>query len=248
MYVKREMTYHVLIWLFQENLGTGKTTVAKLVGRILSELKILGHNAPFVETSREQLIGKFIGHTEEKVLETVNNAIGGVLFIDEAYSLVNCDSNNDFGYQAINVLVNQLDIHKNDLCVIFAGYKNEMIDFLKSNAGLASRIPFKIEFNNYNENELFDILNQFISNTDFKFEEGCKELLLEHFKIMKTRKNFGNGRYVRNFFERLKIKQANRIMNENGDINLITIKDINNTIDSIKMIHKEEVKIGFQPL
>ena len=120
-----------------------------------------------------------------------------------------------------------------------------MIDFLKSNAGLASRIPFKIEFNNYNENELFDILNQFISNTDFKFEEGCKELLLEHFKIMKTRKNFGNGRYVRNFFERLKIKQANRIMNENGDINLITIKDINNTIDSIKMIHKEEVKIGF---
>ena len=172
------MIYHVLIWLSQENLGTGKTTVAKLVGRILSELKILGHNAPFVETSREQLIGKFIGHTEEKVLETVNNAVGGVLFIDEAYSLVNCDSNNDFGYQAINVLVNQLDIHKNDLCVIFAGYKNEMIDFLKSNAGLASRIPFKIEFNNYNENELFDILNHFISNTDFKFEEGCKDLLL----------------------------------------------------------------------
>ncbi len=229
-------------------LGTGKTTVAKLVGKILSSLRILGNQATFVEASRETLVKKYIGHSEETTLKTINSAIGGVLFIDEAYSLsASSDGDKrDFGEEVINVLVNQMDIHKHDICIIFAGYKKEMLEFLNSNPGLESRIPFKIEFEDYNENELFDIFNSFLDNTNFKLESGSEKILLEHFKEIKKKANFGNGRYVRNFFERLKIKQANRIINENNnELYLFTIKDIKNTIDSFQEITIEKNKIGF---
>lgn len=241
------MIYLVLICVFQANLVLGKTTVAKIVGHILSELKILGTKTPFIETSREQLIGRYIGHTEDKVLEAVNNAIGGVLFIDEAYSLTSDPSNKDFGKRALDVLVNQLDIHKNNLCVIFAGYHDIMLDFLKVNPGLDSRVPFKIEFDDYSEEELYKILKSFIKKINLNLQNGTKKMLLEHFKDVKNTKNFGNGRYVRNFVERLKIKQANRVINEkNSDINLITKTDIENTIEDMQKIKKRRMRIGFQ--
>lgn len=103
-----------------------------MVGKILSKSGILKTNAPFIITSREELIGNHIGDTEKRVIEIINKSVNGILFIDEAYSLSG-SSKRDFGKQAISVLVNQLDIHKNDICVIFAGYKNEMIDFLNFN-------------------------------------------------------------------------------------------------------------------
>lgn len=172
------------------------------------------------------------------------------MFIDEAYALLKADSNKDFGNDVINILVNQLDIHKHDLCVIFAGYKQEMLDFLNSNPGLKSRIPFQIEFDDYNENELYEIFNKFIENTDFRLEKGSKKLLIDYFNIVKNQKNFGNGRYVRNFYERLKIKQANRVMNDNTDINLIKKVDIKQAIKSLLEIEQQEEKpqhrrIGF---
>lgn len=231
---------------FLGNPGTGKTTVAKLIGKILSSIHVFNTSAPFVETSREKLVGKFVGHTEEKVLETINNAIGGVLFIDEAYSLISDDS-RDYGAKVIDVLVNQMDIHKHDLCVIFAGYKEEMLEFLAMNPGLESRVPFKIEFEDYNEYELLDILKNFIKGSKLNLEDNIDEILLTHFKEVRKTKNFGNARYVRNFIERLKIKQANRLINENSnDLYKFTKQDLKNTIKSMRKIKSGYRQIGFK--
>lgn len=233
---------------FLGNPGTGKTTVARLVGKILSAIHVFNTSAPFISTSREQLIGRYIGQTEEKVLETVNNALGGVLFIDEAYSLISDDS-RDYGSKVIDVLVNQMDLHKNELCVIFGGYKEEMLEFLNMNPGLDSRIPFKLNFKDYSNEELFEIFNKMIKDSNFYLEDGLEELLLNHFEEVKKSKNFGNARYVRNFIERLKIKQANRLINENSnDLYKFTKQDLKNTIKSMKKITSEHTTIGFKPL
>lgn len=238
----------VLNMCFLGNPGSGKTTVARLIGKILSAIHVFNTSAPFIVTSREQLVGRYIGQTEEKVLETVNNALGGILFIDEAYSLISDDS-RDYGCKVIDVLVNQMDIHKHDLCVIFAGYKEEMLEFLAKNPGLESRIPFKIEFEDYNEYELLDILKNFIKGSKLNLEDNIDEILLTHFKEVRKTKNFGNGRYIRNFTERLKIKQANRLINNNND-NLYTItkEDIENTIKSMRKIESGRTTIGFKPV
>lgn len=231
---------------FLGNPGTGKTTVAKLVGKILSSIHVFSTSAPFITTSREQLVGRYIGQTEEKVLETVNNALGGILFIDEAYSLISEDD-RDYGAKVIDVLVNQMDIHKHDLCVIFAGYKEEMLEFLKCNSGLDSRIPFKIEFEDYNEYELLDILKNFIKGSKLNLEDNTDGILLNHFEEVRKTKNFGNGRYIRNFTERLKIKQANRLIDENSnDLYKFTKEDIENTIKSMRKIESDYRQIGFK--
>lgn len=238
----------VLNMCFLGNPGTGKTTVARLVGKILSAIHVFNTSAPFISTSREELVGRYIGQTEEKVLETVNNSLGGILFIDEAYSLISDDS-RDYGAKVIDVLVNQMDIHKHDLCVIFAGYKEEMLEFLQMNPGLDSRVPFKINFKDYSNDELFEIFNKMIKDSNFYLEDGLEELLLNHFEEVKKSKNFGNARYVRNFIERLKIKQANRLINDNNsDLYTITKEDIENTIKSMKKIESGHMTIGFKPL
>lgn len=231
---------------FLGNPGTGKTTVAKLIGKILSAIHVFNTSAPFITTSREQLVGRYIGQTEEKVLEAVNNALGGVLFIDEAYSLISDDS-RDYGAKVIDVLVNQMDIHKHDLCVIFAGYKEEMLEFLNINPGLESRIPFKINFKDYSNNELLEIFNKMIKDSNFYLEKGLEEILLKHFEEARKYRNFGNARYIRNFVERLKIKQANRLIDENSnDLYKFTKEDLENTIKSMKKIKSSYRQIGFK--
>lgn len=230
--------------LFLGNPGTGKTTVAKIVGDILSSIGFLNSNAPFIFTSREQLIGQYIGDAEKNTLDTVNSAIGGVLFIDEAYSLIGSDSDRDFGYRVVDVLVNQMDIHKNDICFIFAGYKKEMLEFIKSNPGLESRLPFKLEFKDYSQMELYSILRNFMKQDKLRLSPNCEQILLEHFAEAKNQVNFGNGRYIRNFYERLKIKQANRISKEqDSNIYLIKKVDIENTIKSLQFTTKP--RLGF---
>lgn len=245
---KRRDDIPVLNMCFLGNPGTGKTTVAKLIAKILSAIHVFNTSAPFIETSREQLVGRYIGQTEEKVLETVNNALGGILFIDEAYSLISDDS-RDYGAKVIDVLVNQMDIHKHDLCVIFAGYKEEMLEFLEMNPGLDSRVPFKINFKDYSNNELLEIFNKMIKESNFFLEDGLEGMLLKHFEEIRKYKNFGNARYIRNFTERLKIKQANRLINDNNnDLYTITKEDIENTIKSMKKIESERMTMGFKPL
>lgn len=126
------------------------------------------------------------------------------------------------------------------------GYHDLMLDFLHTNPGLESRIPFKLEFEDYTEEELYKIFKSFIENSNLKLENGINEILLKHLKNVKSNKDFGNGRYVRNFTERLKIKQANRLIEEkSNDINVITKKDIENTIESMQKLEKHRRRIGF---
>lgn len=231
---------------FLGNPGTGKTTVAKLIGKIMSQSGILRPNAPFIIASRETLVGQYLGHSEEKTLENIKSAVGGILFIDEAYSL-SPSCSRDFGKEVINVLVNQMDIHRNDICIIFSGYKEQTLKFLKTNPGLSSRVPFKIEFKDFNEKELLQIFNSIAYNNGFYFENGYEDILLQHFKQVKTELDFGNGRYVRNLFERAKIKQANRIFNESDNrYYLVKNEDLMNAIYSLKPIQEKKHVIGFE--
>ena len=228
-----------LNFAFMGNPGTGKTSIARIFGKILASTGILSYNCPFVEVSRNDLIGRFIGSSEMNTLDKINQAVGGVLFIDEAYALCSDENKQDFGYRIIDVLVKQLDIHKSDLCVIFAGYKEEMSNFLSSNTGLDSRVPFQIIFDDYSENELYTIFCQYLRKSNLRITVTCKKLILNHFKQAKKQRNFGNGRYVRNFVERLKIKQANRIINTHDNIQFITKKDIEETIKSFEHIENK---------
>ncbi len=171
----------------------------------------------------------------------------GIFFLDEAYSLAQSDSSRDFGYNVINTLVNQMDIHRYDITFIFAGYKMEMMDFLKSNPGLKSRIPFKLEFANYNEAELFSIFKKFLMDKGYSLSGNAEIQVTDYFRAIKSNKFFGNGRVARNLAERTEIKQANRLIENNittgEELNYIEEQDIAEAIASMQ--EPVERRIGF---
>ncbi len=193
--------------------GTGKTTIARLIGRIYKHLGYLkkGH---LVETDRAGLVAGYIGQTAIKVEEVVNSAIDGVLFIDEAYSLSGNDNQKDFGNEAIETLLKRMEDHRKNLVVIVAGYPDEMQEFIQSNPGLQSRFNRYYKFDHYKGIELLDIFKLFARKADFILTEDAEEKLLDIFDRLyeKRHKGFGNARVVRNLFEKIIEKQANRIV------------------------------------
>lgn len=206
-----EMSYHMV---FTGSPGTGKTTVARLIAAIYKELGILSKGA-LVETDRAGLVAGYVGQTALKVKEVVERAIGGVLFIDEAYSLSSGNlASNDFGEEAIDTLVKMMEDHRDDLIVIVAGYTAEMQRFLKANTGLVSRFNKYIEFANYKDEELMLILESMANKSGFCLEESAKEAVRNILECMveEKRKEFGNARGIRNLFEKLVGAQANRII------------------------------------
>ena len=230
---------------FTGNPGTGKTTIARVIGEIFEEEKILSGSGDFVEIHGRDLVDKFVGWTAQKVHDTVERAIGGVLFIDEAYSLVS-DRRGGFEDEAIATLIKEMEDHRNEICNILAGYTEEMNKLLKLNPGFESRIQFTINFPDYNEKELLEIFNGLCKKEKYKMSDSCKKVLIYNFRLAKKEENFGNGRYVRNLFEKVKFEQADRIIQTGSKaINSITNKDIEAAINSIS-IKKEEIrKIGF---
>jgi stage V sporulation protein K len=193
--------------------GTGKTTVARLLGRIFKHLGVLS-KGQLIETDREGLVAGYVGQTAIKVNEIVDQSIGGVLFIDEAYSLTQNLSGNDFGSEAISILLKRMEDDREDLAVIVAGYSEPMNMFINSNPGLKSRFNRYYNFVHFMPQELMEIFELNCKKSDFELEVDAKEKLLETFEMLYEKKDdtFGNARLVRNLFEICIQNQANRLV------------------------------------
>ena len=230
---------------FTGNPGTGKTSIARVIGKLFEQENILSGSGDFVEIHGRDLVGKFVGWTAQTVHETVEKAIGGVLFIDEAYSLVS-DRRGSFEDEAIATLIKEMEDHRNEICIILAGYTDEMENLIKLNPGFESRIQFTINFPDYSESELLEIFTGLCKKENYKLSPTCTDILINNFSIAKSKESFGNGRYVRNLFEKVKFEQADRIIKTNSkSINSITKNDVENAIKTITLDVKEKRKIGF---
>lgn len=200
----------VLHMIFRGNPGTGKTTVARLVGRLFKEMGVLqkGH---VIECERADLVGEYIGHTAQKTREQLKKALGGVLFIDEAYSLAR-GGEKDFGKEAIDALVKAMEDNKDNLVLILAGYSHEMEWFLQSNPGLRSRFPIHIDFPDYSLDELLAIGNSMFKSRQYELTIGGSEALRVHLQsLLNNHPYAGNARLVRNLVEKTVRKQAVRL-------------------------------------
>lgn len=208
--------------------GTGKTTVARLIGTIYKTLGLLkkGH---LVEVDRSALVGGYIGHTAIKTKEVIESALGGVLFIDEAYSLTS-QSDNDFGGESIETLLKYMEDYREQLVVVAAGYSDKMEDFLASNPGLRSRFRTKINFVNYSTEELTNIFEDLVVKNDYRIDEGAMQVIKDILYIESNGEHFANGRTVRNAFEKLLLIHAERISSiyspSINDLKTITLDDV----------------------
>jgi len=199
--------------IFTGNPGTGKTTIARIVAKYLKAIGILS-TGQLREVSRADLVGQYVGHTAKQTNDVIQSALGGVLFIDEAYALCR-DKNDIFGLEAIDALIKAMEDYRDDLVVILAGYKNEMESFLKMNPGLKSRFPNVIDFEDYTASEMVQIADIIAKSKGYKIADDCKDALLRLFEKsqVKGRNDSGNGRLVRNVIEKAIIEQSKRIIN-----------------------------------
>lgn len=214
-------SYHLV---FSGNPGTGKTTLARIMAKILKELGILtkGH---LVETSRTDLVAGYVGQTAIKTNKVVDEALDGVLFIDEAYTLAK-GSENDFGQEAIDTLLKRMEDDRDRLVVIVAGYTNEIKTFIDSNPGLSSRFNRYINFPDYSKTELMEIFKRLATKYHYSLSNDAEEALSELLEdtLSKGDEHFGNGRFVRNLFEKVIERQANRLAKE--DLNSVNINEL----------------------
>ena len=211
-----DMSFHMV---FTGNPGTGKTTVARLIAQIYKKLGFLS-SGQLIETDRSGLVAGYVGQTAGKVTEVVKSALGGILFIDEAYSLARKGMDNDFGREAIDTLVKLMEDHRDDLVVIVAGYTDEMHDFLTSNPGLISRFNKYIDFPDYTDDELMAILAMNAKRQGYSVTDGANQIVRAMLEGMSVsdRLDFGNARGMRNTLEKLVQTQANRLAEAIGEI------------------------------
>lgn len=232
--------------LFYGNPGTAKTTVARLLAQILKEEGVLD-NGHLVECGRQDLVGRYVGWTAKIVEEKFRAARGGVLFIDEAYSLV--DGSNTYGAEAINTIVQQMENYREEIIVIFAGYPDKMKTFLEQNEGLNSRIAFHLHFPDYTGEELVEILDLMLEKRGYRIGEEAREKCLALCREACRYENFGNGRFVRNLLEQASMRQAARIMKTYEDREITREAASEMTAEDFAMPHmggrKTERKIGF---
>lgn len=204
--------------VFSGNPGTAKTTVARLFAQIMKDNGLLEAGELF-EVGRADLVGKYVGHTAPLVKSYFEKAKGSVLFIDEAYALLD-GRDGLYGDEAINTIVQEMERMRNEVVVIFAGYKEPMDTFLQRNPGLRSRIAFHVDFPDYTQEELFDILMLMANEQGLSLGEGAEEKALEILHIATKVPDFGNGRYVRNMLEQARMNQASRLSKANGALSL----------------------------
>ncbi|WP_246363730.1 AAA family ATPase [Halobacillus locisalis] len=202
----------VLHMIFKGNPGTGKTTVARMIAELFREIEVLekGH---FIEADRSDLVGEYIGHTAKKTKDLIHKALGGVLFIDEAYSLAR-GGEKDFGKEAIDTIVKCMEDHHDQFIIILAGYPNEMDEFMSMNPGLASRFPIQLPFSDYTAKELLQIAAGMLRERDYYMTRDAETKLYHHLVDKKSCSyhNFSNARYVRNVIEEAIRKHAWRVV------------------------------------
>ncbi|MFO1441694.1 stage V sporulation protein K [Bacillus sp. Bva_UNVM-123] len=213
--------------MFKGNPGTGKTTVARLIGQLFQKMNVLskGH---LIEAERADLVGEYIGHTAQKTRDLIKKAIGGILFIDEAYSLGR-GGEKDFGKEAIDTLVKHMEDKQHEFILILAGYSREMDYFLSLNPGLHSRFPLVIDFPDYSISQLMEISGKMLKEKEYILSHEAERKLREHLLWVKTVINppsFSNGRYIRNVLEKSIRTQAMRLLMQNNfdRYELITIR------------------------
>ena len=238
-------------FMFSGASGTGKTIVARLLAKIFYEHGIIKSNV-LIEVGRSDLIGEYVGQTAPKVKRLFDNAKGGILFIDEAYSLIP-QGERDFANEAIPTIIQEMENNRNDVIVIFAGYTEMMEEFLNTNPGLASRISRNIYFNNYNKYELYDILTLMANQQGYLIDKKCKAILLTHFEKCLCSESFGNARYVRKLFELVLYIQAERLIKKervsalNGeDISYLSCRDFEKAILDLEKKENNSKIIGFR--
>jgi len=195
---------------FTGNPGTGKTTVALRMADLLHRLGYIrkGH---LVSVTRDDLVGQYIGHTAPKTKEILKKAMGGVLFIDEAYYLFRPENERDYGSEAIEILLQVMENQRNDLVVIVAGYGDRMEKFYQSNPGFRSRIAHHIDFPDYTDDELLQISELLLAQQHYHLDEGARRALTEYIAIRRTQPHFANARSLRNALDRARLRQANRL-------------------------------------
>lgn len=209
-------------YIFTGNPGTGKTTVARIITDIYRALGVL-NKGQLIETDRSGLVAEYVGQTASKTNETINSALDGVLFIDEAYAL-NSNSPGDYGKEAISTLLTRMENDRERLMVILAGYDSEMRDFINSNSGLKSRFTKEIHFEDFDARQLEEIFRRNMDKYGYKFGNGARKRLREviSYDTEHKDKNFGNARYIRNLFQSTLEKQARRL----GSISTLTVKQL----------------------
>jgi probable Rubsico expression protein CbbX len=195
---------------FTGNPGTGKTTVAMRMAEILHRLGYVrkGH---LVAVTRDDLVGQYIGHTAPKTKEVLKKAMGGVLFIDEAYYLYKPENERDYGQEAIEILLQVMENQRDDLVVILAGYKDRMDTFFKSNPGMSSRIAHHIDFPDYSHDELRLIADRMLEGMNYRFGDAARETFGEYLTRRLAQPHFANARSVRNALDRARLRQASRL-------------------------------------
>lgn len=228
--------------VFTGSPGTGKTTVARYLASMYNSIGLLPSNKVY-EVDRSALVAGYVGQTALKVQDAVEKAKGGVLFIDEAYSL-SADSGAGFGDEAISTLVKAMEDHRENLAIIVAGYKEPMKQFIESNQGLKSRFQNYIHFNDYSSQELLSIFEELCRSHKMEIDQLAKVDLLKHIEAAKPQGDQGNARYIRNLFEKMYLNMSHRAA-EDGNIDLHEILKFNSR--DIPLVEVRKQTIGFMP-